>query len=291
MARREEVEARIGTLARTADVEIIPLKGVQAQLAMIPKETTVAVTMSPTFGIDRTIDYVERVAQLGHRALPHLAARQVRDRASLGGLVERLQGLGVKDLMVVGGDAEEPAGTYASAGELLEDLSTMDHGFAISVACYPEHHPKISEEALLEALQGKQRFAASMVSQLCFDAKALVTWLTSARQAGITLPLRLGLAPPMNPARLLELSLRIGVGASIAFLSTQHGVVGTLLRGRLYKPEHLLGELGQALVAPEMGIDGLHLFSFNQVQATVEWQRRVTTALSATGGGRGSTTR
>ena len=275
MARREEVEARIGTLARTADVEIIPLKGVQAQLAMIPKVTTVAVTMSPTFGIDRTIDSVERVAQLGHRALPHLAARQVRDRASLAGLVERLQGLGVKDLMVVGGDAEEPAGTYASAGELLEDLSTMDHGFTVSVTCYPEGHPKISDEDLFKALQQKQPHAHFMISQLCFDAHALQVWLAETRHAGITLPLKLGLAAPMNPVKLADLSLKIGVGTSVRYLSKQHGVLGSLLRGKFYKPEKLLTALGDVLVSPEMNVHSLHLFSFNQVTATVDWQRKV----------------
>ena len=176
---------------------------------------------------------------------------------------------------MIGGDAEEPEGSYTSAAELIEDLSTMDHGLTLSVGCYPEGHPKISDEALFEALQQKQAYASFMVNQLCFDPKVLVSWLSSMREAGITLPLRMGLAPPISPAKLLDLSLRIGVGTSVRYLSKQHGVVGSLLRGRFYKPEKLLGQLGEALVSPEMHIDGLHIFSFNQVQATVEWQRRV----------------
>ncbi|MGH9100978.1 MAG: methylenetetrahydrofolate reductase, partial [Acidimicrobiales bacterium] len=254
MAPSDDVEARIATLARTGDVEIIPLKSVQEQLAAIPKETAVAVTCSAKFGIQRTLDYVEMVAKAGHRVRPHLAARQVPDEAHLAEIVEKLHGLGVRDLYVIGGDAEEPEGKYASAAELLSDLATMDHGFTISIGCYPEGHPKISDDALFEALQQKQPYASFMINQLCFDPKVLVAWLSSMRAAGITLPLRMGLAPPISPARLVELSLRIGVGTSVRYLSKQHGIIGSLLRGKFYKPEKLLGRIGEALVSPEMNI-------------------------------------
>lgn len=275
MAPRGEVSARIAELARTGDIEVIPLKSVQEQLTSIPAETMVAVTCSPKFGLDRTIEYVERLVKAGHRVRPHLAARQVPDKAYLVEFVERMQGLGVTDLFVPGGDADEPAGSYASSAELLEDLSTMDHGFTISVTCYPEGHPKISDEELFKALQQKQPNAHFMISQLCFDAHAFKVWLAETRHAGITLPLKLGLAAPMNPVKLADLSLKIGVGQSVRFLSKQHGVVGSLLRGKFYKPEKLLAEMGDVLVAPEMNVHSLHLFSFNQVTATVDWQRKV----------------
>jgi methylenetetrahydrofolate reductase (NADPH) len=275
MAPARDVEDRIATLARTGDVELIPLKSVQEHLAVIPKETTVAVTCSVKLGIERTLDYAELLAKAGHTVRAHLAARQVPDRAALAELVDRFQGIGVRQLHVIGGDADEPAGKYASAMELIEDLSTMDHGFTLSVACYPEGHPKISDKDLFEALKQKQPYASFMINQLCFDAGTLVSWLSSVRAAGITLPLRMGLAPPINPAKLVDISLRIGVGSSMRYLSKQHGLLGSLLRGRFYKPEKLLGQIGDALVSPEMNVDGLHIFSFNQLRATVEWQRKV----------------
>jgi len=275
MAPRREVEAKIAALARTGDLELIPLKSLQEQLPLVPKETTVAVTCSAKFGIGRTVDYAELLAKAGHRVRAHLAARQVADRAALAELVERFEGAGVKELHVIGGDAEEPEGKYTSALELMEDLSTMHHGFVLSVACYPEGHPKIPEDVLFEALLAKQPYASFMINQLCFDARTLATWLASMRAAGITLPLRIGLAPPISPAKLLDLSLRIGVGTSVRYLSKQHGMLGSLLRGKFYRPEKLLGQLGEALVSPEMRIEGLHIFSFNQVEAALDWQRRV----------------
>ncbi|MGH8981677.1 MAG: methylenetetrahydrofolate reductase [Acidimicrobiales bacterium] len=275
MAPSKEVEARIALLARTGDIELIPMKSVKEQLSVVPKDTTVAVTCSAKFGIDRTVDYAELLAKAGHRIRVHLPARQVPDRAYLAELVERLGSLGVQELHVVGGDVEEPVGKYGAAAELIEDLSTMEHGFDISVACYPEGHPHISDKVLMEALQRKQPYATFMINQLCFDPGVLVSWLRSMREAGITLPLRMGLAPPISPTKLLDLSMKIGVGTSMRYLSKQHGMLGTLLRGKFYKPERLLAQLGDALVSPEMHIDGLHIFSFNQLQHTVEWQQRV----------------
>lgn len=251
------------------------MKSVREKLAVLPKKTTVAVTCSPKFGLERTVEYAELLAKAGHPLRVHLAARQVPSRTYLTELVERLQGLGVEQLHVIGGDAEEPVGKYTAAAELIEDLSTMNHGFKISVACYPEGHPKISDKALFEALQEKQPHAAFMINQLCFDSNVLVSWLRSMREAGITLPLRLGVAPPISPTKLLDLSLKIGVGTSARYLSKQHGMLGTFLRGRFYKPEKLLRQLGDSIVSPEINIEGLHIFSFNQLQTTVDWQQRV----------------
>lgn len=275
MAPSREVEAKIASLARTGDIELIPMKSVKEQVGVIPRETTVAVTCSAKFGIDRTVEYAELLAKAGHELRVHLAARQVPTRTYLAELVERLQGIGVEQLHVIGGDAEEPAGSFTSAAELIGELSTMNHKFEISVACYPEGHPHISDEALLQALKDKQPYASFMINQLCFDPKVLVSWLRSMREKGITLPLRMGLAPPISPTKLIDLSMKIGVGTSVRYLSKQHGMLGTLVRGKFYKPERLLAQLGDALVSPEMNIDGLHIFSFNQLQSTVEWQQKV----------------
>jgi methylenetetrahydrofolate reductase (NADPH) len=280
MAPTGQIERRIVALARTGDIEVIPMKSVKDQLAIIPKETTVAVTCSVKFGLDRTIEYAELLAKAGHTLRVHIAARQVPSRTYLSELVEQLAGLGVAQLHVIGGDAEEPVGKYSESAELIEDLSTMNHGFEISVACYPEGHPSIPDKVLFEALQRKQPHVSFMINQLCFDPKVLETWLRSMRDMGITLPLRMGIAPPISPTKLLDLSVKIGVGTSMRFLSKQHGMIGTLLRGKFYKPEKLLADLGGALISPEMKIDGLHIFSFNQLQTTVDWQQRVGSAAS-----------
>ena len=268
-------EALVHTLIREANVEVIPLKGAEAKVRALPAGTTVTITCSPKFGLDRTLEHVEHAARAGYRVVPHLAARQVADRVQLRAFVDRVAAVGVTDLYVIGGDAAEPAGPYGSAAELLRDLAELDHPLhRIGIGCYPEGHPKIPEEDLLAALLEKQPYASYLVSQLCFDVDALTAWIGRVRGAGITLPLRIGLAAPMSTRKLAELSLRIGVGASVRFLGNQHGMVGNLLLGTSYRPQDLLFDLDPAMLADPTVVEGVHLFSFNQVDATVEWQRR-----------------
>jgi len=100
-------------------------------------------------------------------------------------------------------------------------------------------------------------------------------WLRRARRAGVTLPLRLGLAGPLKTRKLIELLLRIGVGSSLRYLTKQRGLIDNLLLGNTYQPEKFLWELGDGLLSEELGIESLHLFSFNQLDVTVGWQRRI----------------
>ncbi|MCL2393941.1 MAG: methylenetetrahydrofolate reductase [Acidimicrobiaceae bacterium] len=272
----EDTNEIVRRLVRTANLEVIPMKGTDEKLGVVPASTRLTITMSPKFGLERTLQYVEIGRKAGHEVVPHLAARQVPDVATLEDFVGRANDLGVTDLYVIGGDAEEPAGEFASAAELLEALRGIDHRLErIGVGCYPEGHPKISDEVLLDALKTKQPMANYMVSQLCFDEQVLVGWLRRMRSTGITLPLRIGLAAPMNFTKLADLSVRIGVGSSLSYLRKQHGFIRNMIFGKSYRPEKMLERIGGDLGSPELDIEGIHLFSFNQIAPSVEWQQRV----------------
>lgn len=272
----------VAALIRAANIELIPLRGAEEKLALIPPSTKVTITCSPKFGLARTLAYAGLAVKAGHAVVPHLAARQVGSKAELREFIRRIGDLGITDLYVIGGDADEPAGNYREAAELLQDLAELDHGLErIGVACYPEGHPKIPSETLESALVRKQSYATYMVSQLCFDAGALARWLRATRAAGIDLPIRIGLAAPLKTARLLELSLKIGVGSSIRYLTKQRGFVGNLLVGGAYQPERLLYAIGDDITGSDLNVEGLHLFSFNQVDITTAWQRQFSAALPA----------
>jgi methylenetetrahydrofolate reductase (NADPH) len=266
----------VGRLIREADIEAIPLKGLDRKLPAVPAGTTITLTCSPRLGLERTLEYTELAAKAGYRVIPHLAARQVADQAELRRLVGRLGETGITDLYVVGGDATPPTGRYSSALELLEDLAGIDHGIeSIGVACYPEGHPSITDASLLEALRRKAPLADYMVSQLCFNADALAGWLRKIRAVDIQLPLHIGLAAPLQIRKLAELSLRLGIGSSVRYLTKQHGFLSHLLGGSAYQPEKFLHQLGGELASDELRIERVHLFSFNQIDLTVDWQQRV----------------
>jgi methylenetetrahydrofolate reductase (NADPH) len=265
----------VRTLVGRADLEVIPLRNAEEKLQAVPLGTTIAVTCSAKLGLDRTLEFAGRAAGAGFTVVPHLAARQLTSEAELRRFVATLAEAGITRLYLIAGDAPQ-SGPYSSSLEVLQALEGIDHGLRrIGVACYPEGHPKISDAALAEALSAKQSYAAYMVSQMCFSPDVLVSWLRQVRSAGVTLPLHLGLAAPMQVRKLLELSPKLGVGSSVRYLAKQHGFLGNVLKGGAYQPESLLLRMGDAVTAPELGIEGLHLFSFNQVAATLEWQRSV----------------
>ena len=274
--RAADVASAVRTLVGSADIEVIPLRDAEEKLQAVPPGATIAVTCSAKLGLNRTLELARHAARVGFTVVPHLAARQLTGETELRGFVAALADAGITRLYLVGGDAPQ-SGPYGSSLEVLQALQGIDHGLRrIGVACYPEGHPKISDAVLAEALSAKQPYAAYMVSQMCFNPDVLVTWLRQVRGAGITLPLHLGVAAPMHVRRLLELSPRIGVGSSVRYLVKQHGFLGNVLKGGAYQPESLLLRMGDAVTSPELGVEGLHLFSFNQVSATLEWQRNVT---------------
>ncbi|MYS77739.1 5,10-methylenetetrahydrofolate reductase [Streptomyces sp. SID5926] len=275
MAHSADPELSVDELVRNSSIEIVPLKGAQEKVDAVPAGTTVSVTCSPRFGLARTLDHVAAARRSGHRVVPHLAARMVEDRAALRDFVRGVADLGVEELFVIGGDGEKPVGRFSEAAEILEELVEFDHGLSrIGVGCYPEGHPKIADDVLFEALLRKQQHADYMVSQLCFDASALAGWLRSARERGVTLPLRMGVAAPLQIRKLIELSVKIGVGQSLRFLSKQHGMVGNLLLGRAYEPLDLLLAVREEISFTDLSVEGLHLFSFNQVDTTLDWLYR-----------------
>lgn len=267
---------RTWALVRDADLEVIPLKTLLDQLPVVPPGSRVAITCSPKFGLERTLEHTSAAAEAGYRCIPHVAARQVSGGTELRAVVDRLAALGVADLYVIGGDVKEPVGELGCATELLEALQGIDHGFArVGVACYPEGHPTIPDAVLWSDLLRKQPMAQYMVSQVCFDAAAIVSWLHAARDRGVTLPLRISVAGPLKITKLIELSVRMGVGPSMSYLRKQHGLVGSVLRGGAYRPEELVASIEQELGGEDLGIEGLHISTFNQLDSTVSWQRRV----------------
>jgi methylenetetrahydrofolate reductase (NADPH) len=253
--------------------ELIPLKNVEAQSLFLPAGATVTVTASPAKGIEATVELSARLAERGFRAIPHLSARMIRDRAHLRSLLASLDAAGIKQAFVVGGDAEEP-GEFLDGLALLRAMADIGHRLTdIGIPCYPEGHPTIPDDQLLAALAEKQPFVTSMTTQLCFDAGAIRTWLAARRAAGITLPVTLGIAGVAELHKLIEISARIGVRDSRRFLSKNTALIGRILRPGGYRPDGLLAALAPLLLDPVAKVAGLHLYTFNQVETTEEWRQ------------------
>ena len=60
-------------------------------VAQVPTEIKIAITSSPTRGIEATLRVCEELARHGFRVAPHLAARAVRDEKHLQDILEAIQ--------------------------------------------------------------------------------------------------------------------------------------------------------------------------------------------------------
>ncbi len=254
-------------------MEVFPTSTVESMLDVMEPQSYVAITCSPTKGVDITLDMAERLAGRGFKVVPHIAAKMVRDDAHLREILKRLDDLPIVSIFVPGGDASKPVGKFASALDLLRAIAEFDHKFTeIGVAAHPEGHPWIDNEVLIEQLSIKQEFATYLVTQMCFDAEALASWFRKIRDIGITLPAWIGLPGVSDRSTLVTTSLRIGVGDSLRYLKNRGKIAAQLLKSSSYKPDELLFDLAPYLADPSYDIVGHHLYCFNQVERTEKWR-------------------
>ncbi len=274
----------LGELLARARFEVVPLRGVEEEVAHLRPGTTVTVTCSPRRGVDGTLDLAERLSERGYEVVPHISARLVAGRGHLEEILGRLAHACVRDLFVIGGDVSHPAGPYVSAGALLGAIAELDHGpREIGIAGYPEGHPLIDDEALFQALREKQRLATYLVTQICFDPHTVFDWVARMRDRGIHLPVHIGLPGAGRRRKLLEISLRVGVGDSVRYLAKHGSLMARLMRRGGYRPEAFVLRAAARIGDPELGIGGFHVFTFNQVGTTEGWRRQLLAALRAAG--------
>jgi methylenetetrahydrofolate reductase (NADPH) len=275
---------------RRPRLEVMPLEGVESLvLRHVPRELTVTVTSSPTRGIEPTLKLAESLTRHGFRVVPHLAARLVSGRDELVAVLERIEALGSGEVFVVAGDAAQPAGPFEGAAALLAEIAAVGPApERIGVTGYPESHAFISDEATIQAMADKVPYATYIVSQICFDAAVIAGWIRRVRDRGVELPIYVGLPGPTDAVRLLRLSARIGLGESARFLRRHGSWLGRLTLPRAYRPEELLERLAETIALPANGVEGLHMFTFNEVAQEEQWRRLQLTTLGIAQAGPGA---
>jgi methylenetetrahydrofolate reductase (NADH) len=257
---------------RDTRYEVIPTGGIEdAIAASVSTDVPITVTASPVKGLDPTLDLTERLTKRGYRVVPHLSARLVVDRAHLEVIVDRLVTAGVDDVFVPAGDADPPAGRYDGALPLLAELTALGRPFRhVGITGYPQSHPSIDDDIVVQAMWDKRAHATYIVSNLCFDPKVLTRWVRRVRRRGVDLPIRIGLAGPVERTKLLRMAGKIGVAESARFLGKHLSWFARLATS--YSPDRLLDRVAPELSAPDLAVTGLHVFTFNQVDETERWR-------------------
>ena len=263
-------------LLEHARFEVLPTATIEEKiLGGVPTDVQLTVTASPTKGLEQTLELSERLLKHGYDVVPHLAARMVSGRSELTEIVERLTSAGVTSVFVPGGDAD-PVGDYHDSVSLLADLAELGRPFAhVGITGYPESHPAIHDDVTIQAMWDKRTLGTHVVSNMTFDPKAMSDWLHRMRLRGITMPLLVGVPGPIDRAKLLAMATKIGVGDSTRFLTKHAGLMTRLTMPGGFTGEKFLEKCAPAFGDPEALVEGLHLYTFNQVAETEAWRQEL----------------
>jgi methylenetetrahydrofolate reductase (NADPH) len=242
---------------------------------ILNSNTPIYLSAPPGHSHARLAQVVVQVRKAGFEPVPHIAARGYADRAALEYFIESVTAeAGVRQALVIAGDIERPVGPFAGANAVIESDILQRHGIlSIGVSGYPDGHPKLSEDILHRALSDKLKSAAArglnvqIVSQFCFEAHQVASWLRSLRASGIDLPIRIGVAGPSSIKGLARFAMRCGVRTSVkAMLS---GKASQMIGDGT--PDAIIEGLAQdeSVIGPENTF--FHFYSFGGLVRTARW--------------------
>jgi methylenetetrahydrofolate reductase (NADPH) len=270
--------ARIAAFMQDFSIEATRPAGadIAAAAGALARGTRVYLSAVPHRPVDEIIDAAIRLRAAGFEPVPHIAVRNFESAEALDHVLARLNGeADVRRALVVAGDRAE-CGPLRRALDAIDSGVFRRRGFrGLGLAGYPQGHPKIGDDELVRALSEKivaaeaTGLAAEIVTQFCFDARAILDYVARLRAFGIEQPIRIGLVGPVSLSALLRYAGRCGVRASAQGLARRSGLVRQAFA--LTVPDDLIRALAEAAPA---GVS-VHFFSFGGIGATARWARAV----------------
>ena len=249
---------------------------------LLPAGTRVYIAHIDGTPIEDMVATAKRLARDGYRVMPHFPARIIKDRATLADWIARYQGeAGVDQALLLAGGVATPHGDYHSSMQLLESGLFDKAGFKrLHVAGHPEGNRDIdkdgSDKNVMDALRWKQRFSdttdaeMALATQFAFEAGPIIAWADALKDAGITIPVHIGIAGPAKLQTLIKFAMACGVGPSLKVLQKRAMDVTKLLLP--YEPTEILTELAAHKAArPDFNITNVHFFPLGGIKANANW--------------------
>ena len=87
------------------------------------------------------------------------------------------------------------------------------------------------------------------------------------------MPLLLGMPGPIDRTKLLAMATKIGVGESTRFLAKHKSTFARLAAPGGFTGQRFLEECAVIAAQPDSLIEGLHVFTFNQIAETEAWRQ------------------
>jgi methylenetetrahydrofolate reductase (NADH) len=246
---------------------------------IVPAGASVYVSAVPAQRTDEAVEHALRLRRSGFEPVPHLAVRAFASVGEIDRFLARLAAeAGVRQVLVIAGDRDPPAGSLRGALDVIDSGLLQRHGIReIGIAGYPEGHPRIPGHELDRALADKIAAAAAtglqlhIVTQFCFDADAIIGWIRRLRDFGHDTPVRIGLAGPTSLPTLMRYASRCGVSASLQGLARHAGMMRHLFA--MSAPDAIVRAL--AAERERLGDVRVHFFSFGGLVRTARWASAV----------------
>ena len=243
----------------------------------IPAGTRLYITDLATHDNTQMALACKNLNEMNLKAVPHIAARRLLNRADLQDRIKRYADVGVSDVLIIGGSPSKIASEFTSTMEVLESgILDANNIREIGIAGHPEGSPDFTDEVALAALRLKKQFAERsdakmrVVTQFGFDPQALIQWADGLAQNGIDFPVHLGVAGPAKITTLIKYAAMCGVGNSINFLKKRASVLSTLTTS--HSPEAVVGPIElHVQSAQKTSIRAIHAFPFGGVMKTARW--------------------
>jgi methylenetetrahydrofolate reductase (NADPH) len=247
-----------------------------AALAVLKRGTRLYLSAVPNRPAEESLAAAKQVRAAGLEPVPHVAVRNFASEQALDEFLARLNGeAGVDNVLVIAGDRGE-YGPFRRALDAIDNGVLRRRGIrSIGIAGYPQGHPRIGDDELNRALREKiaaaeaTGLAVEIVTQFCFDARAILDFVARLRGFGFDHRVRVGLVGPTSLTSLMRYASRCGVRASAQGLARRSGMMRQMFA--LTTPDDLirtLAETASAGIVP-------HFFSFGGVPATCRWTRAV----------------
>ena len=237
---------------------------------------------SVTFGAsgsnrDRTLDTVDRLREDNAFVAPHISCID-STREQIKQLLDHYISRGVTRLVTLRGDIPEEgrgAHDFMHANELVEfiRMETGDH-FHLEVAAYPEYHPdSTTPDSDFEYFKRKiEAGADSAITQYFYNIDAYLRFIDNCNKANLDVPVFPGIMPITNYKGLVRFS--DNCGAEIPrWIRKQLEAYEDDIDSLLAFGADVVTSLCSRLL--ESGAPGLHFYTLNQSQATLEIWRKL----------------
>ena len=188
-------------------------------------------------------------------------------RQQIDSAIKEYRSLQIENILAMRGDLpagwEGTNGDFSNADGLIRHIKTEFPDFCIAAACYPEKHfTAPSFEADIAHLRSKQDNGAEfLMSQLCHDVDAFAAFVYRIGEAGVTIPVVIGVMPALDKDALIRMTLSNGcsIPAELATIIGRYGDKPDEFKKAGI--EYTVKQIHRFMAA---GIGGLHIYTLNK---------------------------